>query len=114
MILGLMAADIFRSSSRPLFLPGRSLLYSAIRKYLNFTTFKKGFITSVDAVVPSPALHDYVFWLTVYENDLMLMPSTLILLTWTIWRAPTNASKWWTGFNPYPANVGNMASSYQC
>ena len=39
---------------------------------------------------------------------------TLILLTWTIWRAPTNASKWRMGFNPYPANVKNMASSYQC
>ena len=24
---------------------------------------------------------------------------TLILLAWTIWRAPTNASKWWMGFN---------------
>ena len=24
---------------------------------------------------------------------------TLILLTWTIWRAPTNASKWRKGFN---------------
>ena len=24
---------------------------------------------------------------------------TLILLTWTIWRARTNASKWWMGFN---------------
>ena len=24
---------------------------------------------------------------------------TLILLTWTIWRAPTNASKRWMGFN---------------
>ena len=31
---------------------------------------------------------------------------TLILLTWTIWRAPTNASKWRMGFNPYPANAG--------
>ena len=39
---------------------------------------------------------------------------TLILLKWTIWRAPTNASKWRMGFNPYPANVDNMASSYQC
>ena len=39
---------------------------------------------------------------------------TLILLTWTKWRAPTNASKWRMGFNPYPANVNNMASSYQC
>ena len=24
---------------------------------------------------------------------------TLILLTWTIWRTPTNASKWRMGFN---------------
>ena len=24
---------------------------------------------------------------------------TLILLTWTIWRAPTNTSKWRMGFN---------------
>ena len=24
---------------------------------------------------------------------------TLILLTWAIWRDPTNASKWWMGFN---------------
>ena len=24
---------------------------------------------------------------------------TLILLTWAIWRAPTNASKWRMGFN---------------
>ena len=39
---------------------------------------------------------------------------TLILLTWTIWRAPANASKWRMGFNPYPANVDNMASSFQC
>ena len=38
----------------------------------------------------------------------------LILLTWTIWRTPTNASKWRMGFNPYPANVDSMASSYQC
>ena len=27
------------------------------------------------------------------------MNLTLILLTWTIWRAPTNASKWRMGFN---------------
>ena len=39
---------------------------------------------------------------------------TLILLTWTTWRAPTNASKWRMGFNHYPANVDNMASSYKC
>ena len=47
----------------------------------------------------------------IYQTDSLL---TLILLTWTIWRAPTNASKWRMGFNPYPANVDNMASSYQC
>ena len=39
---------------------------------------------------------------------------TLVLLTWTIWRAPTNASKWRMGFNPCPAYVDKMASSYQC
>ena len=39
---------------------------------------------------------------------------TLTLLTWTIRRAHTNASKWRVGYNPDPANVDNMASSYQC
>ena len=39
---------------------------------------------------------------------------TLTLLTWTIWRDPTNASKWRMGFNSYPANVDNMARSYHC
>ena len=32
-----------------------------------------------------------------YANWPILL--TLILLTWTIWRAPTNASKWRMGFN---------------
>jgi len=40
---------------------------------------------------------------------------TLILLTWRIWWAPDNASKWQMGFNlafnPCPANVEKMASS---
>ena len=49
-----------------------------------------------------------------YDFTQKLQTLTLILLTWTIWRAPTNASKWRMGFNPYPANVDNMASSYQC
>ena len=26
----------------------------------------------------------------------------------------TSASKWRMGFNPYPANADNTASSYQC
>jgi hypothetical protein len=26
-------------------------------------------------------------------------PLTLSLLTWTKWRAPASASKWWMGFN---------------
>ena len=47
-------------------------------------------------------------------NTCYLFILTLTLLTWTIWRAPTNASKWRMGFNPYPVNVDNMASSYQC
>ena len=29
----------------------------------------------------------------------MYVKLTLILLTWTTWRAPTNASKWRMGFN---------------
>ena len=45
---------------------------------------------------------------------LSVLDLTLILLTWTIWRAPTNASKWRTGYNHYPANLDSMASSYQC
>jgi hypothetical protein len=53
---------------------------------------------------------------------------TLTLLTWTKWRAPTNASKWRMGFNlafkglrkpqnyrnRYPANVDKMVGSCQC
>ena len=35
-----------------------------------------------------------IFIVKVVQNTL-----TLILLTWTIWRAPTNASKWRMGFN---------------
>ena len=31
--------------------------------------------------------------------DQLLKPPTLIVLTWTKWRAPTNASKWRMGFN---------------
>jgi len=38
----------------------------------------------------------------VYNSALMATPSfllTLILLTWRIWRAPNNASKWQMRFN---------------
>jgi len=39
---------------------------------------------------------------------------TPILVTWRIWWAPNNDSRWQMGFNsafnPYPANVGNMVS----
>ena len=49
------------------------------------------------------------------KNDTkIIFALTLILITWTIRRAPTNASKWRMGFNPYPANMDNMASSYKC
>ena len=39
---------------------------------------------------------------------------TLILLTWTIWRAPTNASKWRMGFNSVfkGLNVRRIAGKY--
>ena len=36
---------------------------------------------------------------------------TLILLTWTIWRAPTNASKWLMGFNSALKGLISTASS---
>ena len=35
----------------------------------------------------------------IYNCLLSQCTLTLILLTWTIWRAPTNASKWRMGFN---------------
>ena len=41
---------------------------------------------------------------TTFPPHKCFVPLTLILLTWTIWRAPTNASKWQMGFN---------SSSYQ-
>ena len=34
---------------------------------------------------------------------------TLILLTWTIWRAPTNASKWRMGFNSAFKGLNSLA-----
>jgi hypothetical protein len=33
------------------------------------------------------------------KSIMYLVDLTLILLTWTIWRGPTNASKWRMGFN---------------
>ena len=33
------------------------------------------------------------------KKNVLLITLTLILLTWTIWRSPTNASKWRMGFN---------------
>jgi hypothetical protein len=35
----------------------------------------------------------------VVNSQLETMLLTLILLTWRIWRAPNNASKWQMGFN---------------
>ena len=39
---------------------------------------------------------------------------TVIVLTWRIWRASNNASRWQMGFNsafnPYRANVENVVS----
>jgi hypothetical protein len=36
---------------------------------------------------------------TTLHTNTYIISLTLILLTWTIWRAPTNASKWRMGFN---------------
>ena len=43
---------------------------------------------------PEPLLSLPAFWIQRRSHSLTLTP-----LTWTIWRAPTNASKWRTGFN---------------
>jgi hypothetical protein len=40
-------------------------------------------------------------------------PLTLILLTWTKWRAPTNASKWRMGFNSAFKGLNEM-TTYEC
>ena len=37
---------------------------------------------------------------------------TLTLLTWTIWRAPTNASKWRMGFNSAFKGLKIVSGSY--
>jgi hypothetical protein len=39
------------------------------------------------------------FWTTKKMTHCVNGSLTLILLTWTIWRAPTNVSKWRMGFN---------------
>jgi hypothetical protein len=47
------------------------------------------------------------FWELIYDNTLsweclidhIMFKLTLILLTWKIWRAPNNASRWQIGFN---------------
>ena len=85
---------------------------------------RKGLYSSQDTIVKLPENMDAIgdLWFTHsastalndHQTITLLQQLNLILLTWTIWRAPTNASKWRMGFNPYPANVDNMASSYQC
>jgi hypothetical protein len=37
---------------------------------------------------------------------------TLILLTWRIWKAPNNASKWQMGFNSEFKGLTDMRSKY--
>ena len=52
------------------------------------------------------------------HNLLFKLMLTLTLLTWTIWRAPTNASKWRMGFNsafkglivPFDVSMSYLAS----
>jgi hypothetical protein len=53
-----------------------------------------------------------VFYLTFFTHFLSLIFSlTLILLTWTIWRAPTNARKWRMGFNSAFKGLNNTLTS---
>ena len=47
-------------------------------------------------VVLSPHINSYVVHLCIYH--VILVSLTLILLTWRIWWAPNNASKWQMGF----------------
>jgi hypothetical protein len=42
---------------------------------------------------------NYLFSPKTFSVGVTVTELTLILLTWTIWRAPTNASKWRMGFN---------------
>ena len=52
-----------------------------------------------NSIISNPSqAHDYF----THHNTRLL---TLTLLTWTIWRAPTNASKWRMGFNPLNAEL---------
>jgi hypothetical protein len=46
-----------------------------------------------------PGVKNFAHKLGYASRHLELVLLTLILLTWTIWRAPTNASKWRMGFN---------------
>jgi hypothetical protein len=39
---------------------------------------------------------------------------TFTLLTWTIWRAPTNASKWRMGFNSTFKELNGESIKWQC
>jgi hypothetical protein len=48
-------------------------------------------------LLPKPVvIMEFTYWFFAFSSFATL---TLILLTWTIWRAPTNASKWRMGFN---------------
>ena len=49
--------------------------------------------------VQSEELFQQHNWSNFIVNYYAFLDLTLILLTWTIWRAPTNASKWRMGFN---------------
>ena len=46
-----------------------------------------------------PCTYMYTYTYTHADINVFKIYLTLTLLTWTIWRAPTNASKWRMGFN---------------
>ena len=56
----------------------------------------------------------YMWQLINYERLIMHVCLTLILLMWTIWRAPTNVSKWRMGYNSAFKGLIRTANLFIC
>jgi hypothetical protein len=75
------------------------LLSSACISFIR--VWQHGAITSLNSIshLFITKLFIHITYMKFVVNDSHCISLTLILLTWTIWRAPTNASKWRMGFN---------------
>ena len=87
------------STPRPgFFTPGKETQYPRYRSLVGpqgrSGRVRKIFHTHIRHRTVQPVASRYTDWAVPAHRSL-----TLILLTWTIWRAPTNASKWRMGFN---------------